>query len=91
LPWALDFGDGIRRHPTQLYEIIVFDHSAAGLHSDWLNRNLQQGELWKIFVLAYLSFRFCVEFIKPVAHVYCGLDIEQVVTIGAYIYYARPT
>jgi phosphatidylglycerol---prolipoprotein diacylglyceryl transferase len=22
LPWAINFGDGIRRHPTQLYEII---------------------------------------------------------------------
>ena len=22
LPWGVDFGDGIRRHPTQLYEII---------------------------------------------------------------------
>ena len=22
LPWGIDFGDGIRRHPTQLYEII---------------------------------------------------------------------
>jgi len=23
LPWAIDFGDGIPRHPTQLYEIIL--------------------------------------------------------------------
>jgi prolipoprotein diacylglyceryltransferase len=22
LPWAIDFGDGISRHPTQLYEIV---------------------------------------------------------------------
>ena len=21
LPWGIDFGDGVRRHPTQLYEI----------------------------------------------------------------------
>ena len=23
LPWAMDFGDGVRRHPTQLYEFVV--------------------------------------------------------------------
>jgi phosphatidylglycerol:prolipoprotein diacylglycerol transferase len=23
LPWAVDFGDGVRRHPTQIYEIIL--------------------------------------------------------------------
>src|SRR5262245_1246056 len=23
LPWGVDFGDGVRRHPTQLYEILV--------------------------------------------------------------------
>ena len=87
LPWAIDFGDGIRRHPTQLYEII-FLISLLLAFSQLVKRNLKQGELWKIFVLTYLSFRFCVEFIKPVANVYCGLDIEQLVAIGAYIYYA---
>jgi prolipoprotein diacylglyceryltransferase len=23
LPWAVDFGDGVRRHPTQIYEIVL--------------------------------------------------------------------
>lgn len=87
LPWALDFGDGVRRHPTQIYEIL-FLVTLLLAFTQLVKQNLQQGELWKIFILAYLSFRFCVEFIKPVAHVYCGLDIEQVVTLGAYIYYA---
>ena len=31
LPWGVDFGDGIRRHPTQLYEIAVL-----GLIAVWL-------------------------------------------------------
>jgi phosphatidylglycerol---prolipoprotein diacylglyceryl transferase len=34
LPWAVDFGDGIPRHPTQLYEMAAIDvlsvHSIAG-------------------------------------------------------------
>ena len=31
LPWAIDFGDGIRRHPTQLYELLF----ALLLHSQF--------------------------------------------------------
>src|SRR4029450_6126480 len=30
LPWAVDFGDGIRRHPTQLYEVL-FHLTMAGV------------------------------------------------------------
>lgn len=87
LPWALDFGDGIRRHPTQLYEILFLAMLLLAF-TQLVKQNLQQGELFKLFILAYLTFRFFVEFIKPVAHVYCGFDIEQVVTIAVYIYYA---
>lgn len=87
LPWAIDFGDGVRRHPAQLYEIIFI----AGFVLAWtrlIKAQLEQGEIWKIFILAYMGFRFFVEFIKPVPHVYLGLDIEQVAAIGTYIYYA---
>jgi prolipoprotein diacylglyceryltransferase len=87
LPWGFDFGDGVRRHPTQIYEVLFLTCFLAA----WpklIKMPLQQGELWKIFILAYLGFRFFVEFVKPVRHVYLGLDIEQVTAIGAYLYYA---
>src|SRR5215471_20064878 len=29
LPWGIDFGDGIRRHPTTLYEIVALGAPAA--------------------------------------------------------------
>jgi prolipoprotein diacylglyceryltransferase len=32
LPWGVDFGDGIRRHPTQLYEIVFLLVLAAFLY-----------------------------------------------------------
>ena len=87
LLWGMDFGDGVKRHPNQLYEIL-FLSAFLGAFSRLIKVQLQQGELWKIFILSYLGFRFLVEFIKPVPHVYLGLDFEQVIAIAAYIYYA---
>ena len=87
LPWGFDFGDGVRRHPNQLYEILFL----TGFLACWpklVKMQLQQGELWKIFILAYLGFRFFVEFVKPVPHTYLGLDVEQITAICTYIYYA---
>ena len=64
LPWGVDFGDGVFRHPTQLYEIIVL----GGLWSmlAHLRRQLRQpGDLFKLFMSSYLTFRVFIEFIKP--------------------------
>lgn len=65
LPWGIDFGDGIRRHPTQLYEIEFV--VALGAMLAWLGarRRLPNGHLFKLFMAAYLGFRFAVDFIKP--------------------------
>lgn len=61
--WAIDFGDG-PRHPTQLYEIIALALISTELliRSRWPYRT---GDLFRWFMLSYLSFRFAVEFIKP--------------------------
>ena len=64
LPWALDFGDGVPRHPTQLYEMIFHLSLAAFLY--WaLARGLWKGQLFKLYVMAYLLYRFLTEFIRP--------------------------
>ena len=64
LPWGVNFGDGILRHPTQLYEI-VFLLAVAGLFLWRLKTGRQQGCMFSQFVFAYALFRFFVEFIKP--------------------------
>ncbi len=70
LPWGIDFGDGIPRHPTQLYEIGF----AAAL---WLVlRRLQPqladrpGLLFKLLVVAYLVWRLLIDGLKPVPYAY---------------------
>ncbi|MGD0537668.1 MAG: prolipoprotein diacylglyceryl transferase family protein [Verrucomicrobiota bacterium] len=64
LPWGVDFGDGISRHPTQLYEI-AFLVPLAGWFMWRIRTGQQRGCMFSQFLLAYVVFRFFVEFIKP--------------------------
>jgi len=64
LPWGVDFGDGIRRHPTQLYDIVFL--GAAAVFFLWRRASgRQRGCMFSQFVFAYLAWRFACEFIKP--------------------------
>ncbi len=62
LPWGVDFGDGIPRHPTQIYEII-FCLTAFAV----IQRRLptaRPGSLMSGFLTAYFVFRFLEEFLR---------------------------
>ena len=62
LPWAVDFGDGIPRHPTQLYETVAMVILAIFL------RRLgprPEGALYRLFLVSYLAWRLAVDFLKP--------------------------
>jgi phosphatidylglycerol---prolipoprotein diacylglyceryl transferase len=86
LPWGVDFGDGIARHPTQLYEVIVL----AGLGVLLMARAgiaVVVGDRFKFFMLVYLGFRLLVEFIKPVVRL-GGLSAIQWVCLAVVAYYA---
>jgi phosphatidylglycerol:prolipoprotein diacylglycerol transferase len=63
LPFGMDFGDHILRHPTQIYESI-FDISLAFYLYSRKKKGVKPGELFKIFLNYYLSFRFLIEFIR---------------------------
>lgn len=75
-PIAVDFGDGQRRHPTQLYEAL-FDLALFA----WLVRaNRRQpppGQLFRHFLLAYFSFRFVIEFVRAEPVAWLGLTVYQ--------------
>ena len=79
LPWAVDFGDG-PRHPTQLYEIafLIVLGIALAIRA---RRPYWNGELFRLFMLGYLLFRFCVEFIKPRYNPWMGLSAIQVASL----------
>ena len=87
LPWAVDFGDGVPRHPTKLYEIAFLLLLGGALAATrWRAWCSVPGTLFRAFLLAYLAFRFAVEFIKPTDKPLLGLSVIQVAClIGAAV------
>ena len=85
LPWGVDFGDGIPRHPTQLYEIafvVILSLFVARIAP----RLRVTGDAFKIFLLGYLSFRVIVDFIKPATRI-VGVSILQWACLAVIAYY----
>ena len=63
LPWGVNLGDGVSRHPVQLYEIVFLLVCGALLLA--ARPRLRTGESFLIFVAAYCAFRLGVDFLKP--------------------------
>ena len=131
LPWGIDFGDGIRRHPTQLYEIafllalipilfrvlnrIVMVNSPVILSKAVTQRSevtaqskdpvlagsahavsgnsapaaFLPGDGFKLFMVAYMSFRLIADFIKPYPRLFLGLGGIQCACVLTLLYYSR--
>jgi len=89
LPWGVDFGDDTPRHPTQLYEIAVVLPLGLALHRA---RFATPGLAFKLFLSAYLLWRFFIEFLKPVPVAYpLGLSGIQWTCLVALAVYAPVT
>ena len=89
LPWAINFGDGIRRHPTNLYEILFWISLWLVLKINERKCQFTDGSRFKIFLASYLIFRFAVEFIKPDYFFPFGLSVIQLVCIAGILYYYK--
>lgn len=85
LPWGVDFGDGVARHPTQLYEIVFL--AALGALLLATASRLPLGDRFKAFMISYLAFRFAIDFIKPAVRI-GGLSTIQWAALAALAYYA---
>jgi phosphatidylglycerol:prolipoprotein diacylglycerol transferase len=86
LPWGVNFGDGVARHPTQLYEI-AFLVGLAVLIVAAAGRISVLGDRFKLFMLSYMAFRFAVDFLKPASRV-GGLSVIQWACLATIAYYA---
>ncbi len=75
LPWGINFGDGIPRHPTQLYELVFLLLLAFALHR-FNARSHRQGQTFRLFMAAYLLWRLLIDFIKP-QPLFHGLNVIQ--------------
>ncbi len=76
LPWGVDFGDGVRRHPTQIYEA-AFHFAAAGLLFSLQRQGLFRLQLFKLYLLTYFVWRFLTEFLRPEVRLWYGLTGYQ--------------
>lgn len=86
LPWGVDFGDGIARHPTQLYEIGFLLLLAIFLQVR-SRYSMQSGDLFKFYMMGYLGFRFAIDFIKPDFHPILGMSAIQIACLLTLVYY----
>jgi prolipoprotein diacylglyceryltransferase len=88
LPWGIDLGDGIPRHPVQLYEIGFLLLLAAALHQR--RAALPEGGQFRAFLMLYLAWRFIIDFLKPGVSL-GGLTSIQWACALALLWYARNT
>jgi phosphatidylglycerol:prolipoprotein diacylglycerol transferase len=63
LPWGWDYGDGLPRHPTALYEILGIIALARVLTI--ARFSTRRGDRFRAFMVGYLLLRFCLDFLKP--------------------------
>jgi prolipoprotein diacylglyceryltransferase len=87
LPWGVNFGDGIARHPTEVYEI-VFLVALAALLWRMMQRPHVNGDVFKAFMVSYAVWRLMVDFIKP-GERFAGLSFIQWTCVVLLTYYAR--
>ena len=123
LPWAINFGDGIPRHPTQLYEIAfllllipilyrvlrkIRMKNGVVILSETVTKRSEvaaqskdpyphhepgpprflPGDAFKLFMVAYMSFRLLCDFIKPYPRIFLGLGGIQWACVLILLYYS---
>ena len=88
LLWGVDFGDGIPRHPAQLYEVLYLLALALVLARLPAAR-LRSGDVFKVFMVAYLAFRLAADAWKPGVALGLGLTAIQWACVAGLGYYAR--
>ena len=87
LPWGVDFGDGVTRHPVQLYEAAAMAIFFAAFL--WLLR--RRGEAMRrtgfyLFVAVYAVQRFFWEFLKPYGTVIGPFNLFHLLSLALVVY-----
>jgi prolipoprotein diacylglyceryltransferase len=85
LPWGVAFPTAhdpptVLRHPTQLYEVVF--HGLAAIALIWMGR-----QKWfvdhqlKLYLIAYLIYRFFSEWLRPESKVLLNLTFYQIASV----------
>jgi len=87
LPWGVNLGDGIARHPVQLYEslsmaiFIIAYLEGLAKRRRWA---MKEGFYW--MSIAYGCERFFWEFLKPYPTILGPLNVFHLISLGLVIY-----
>ncbi len=87
LPWGLDQGDGVVRHPTPLYEILFLSLLAGAIAIVERRRGFEEGQRFRVFLASYLAYRLAVDSIKPGIPLALGLTAIQWGCVGGLLWY----
>ena len=72
LPWGIDLGDAVSRHPVQLYESAFILAVALLLQAVHGKLDRSPGLRFKLFLASYLAWRLAIDGLKPVFFGYPG-------------------
>ena len=87
LPWAVDLGDGIGRHPVQLYEALAMAvFLAVFLHARAAGRGWARVHAFHALIIVYAAQRIVWEFLKPYPDVLGPLNVFQLLMLGLIAY-----
>lgn len=87
LPWSVDLGDGVLRHPVQLYESLAM-LAFLGAYLIALKRRAEWtcSRAFYLLILFYAAQRFVWEFFKPYPRLVGPLDLFQLLAIAMIAY-----
>jgi prolipoprotein diacylglyceryltransferase len=87
LPWGVDFGDGVPRHPVQLYE-----SAAMAIFLVWFLRVARHLDAFVLragfylFIGVYAAQRFLWEFLKPYGTVLGPFNLFHLLSAALVLY-----
>lgn len=88
-PFAMDLGDGLMRHPTALYEVVVLFSSLLFFKFFKIDQKVKDGLFFKLFLISYLIWRLAIEELKPHYEYNLGLSAIQIACILGLLYYSK--
>jgi prolipoprotein diacylglyceryltransferase len=86
---GMDLGDGHYRHPVALYEIAFLLLAWVTLVQVERKKTLAEGLRFKLFMIAYLAFRFLLDFIKPTDPLLARFSAIQLACLAGLWYYRK--
>lgn len=87
LPWAVDLGDGVGRHPVAIYESLAMAlFLAAYLRARIAGAAWAREHAFHAMVIVYAAQRFCWEFLKPYPRLFGPFDLFHFLMLGLIAY-----